>query len=249
MKIISKYHDYYDTARCYTFCADSEAIFVREEIEPKDAFELVEYTWSTWSRKDFDVVLFGNPYRLSDDPLCVFEFVGFCGKIYPVAHVSVRASPFGREDKYFYDAQSLIEFIRSKKKDKAFKKLNKGLDSKKAKKRDRYTLTECIEKSFPRMQEIANDSKILQDAFLDMGIPYYVCKIVRGYRDYGIYGNALLKDVEFYKVFQPMLAYQEIEMFFNSVLVGEANPPQITDNKVILEAKGFDNKVSFRHRK
>jgi hypothetical protein len=36
-------------------------------------------------------------------------------------------------------------------------------------------------------------------------------------------------------------------MFLNSVLVQREEAPQITDNTVLLEAKGFDKKTSFRH--
>lgn len=59
--------------------------------------------------------------------------------------------------------------------------------------------------------------------------------------------NCNLDQFEFYKVFNPYQAYQEISMFLGGLAVPLNNIPHI-DDKIMAEAKGFD-KFSFRKDK
>jgi hypothetical protein len=60
--------------------------------------------------------------------------------------------------------------------------------------------------------------------------------------------NDCLKDVEFYRVFDPYSAYQEIEMFLNNLAIPQKDMPKIPDRENIL-SHGFDDKLSFRKEK
>ena len=59
------------------------------------------------------------------------------------------------------------------------------------------------------------------------------------------YINPKLQDEEFYRVFDPFMAYQELSMYISGVLgVGERPTVDISDIDMAAK-KGFDNK-SFR---
>ncbi len=62
------------------------------------------------------------------------------------------------------------------------------------------------------------------------------------------YNTCLLKSVEFYRVFAPQQAYQEIEMWLGNQASPE-KPIPVVDDVTMLEAKGFDKKTSFRKAK
>lgn len=58
--------------------------------------------------------------------------------------------------------------------------------------------------------------------------------------------NPILKDFDFFKVFDAFSAFQEIEMFIGGVLgVGEKETIEVSD-KTKIEGHGFDYKWSFR---
>lgn len=56
--------------------------------------------------------------------------------------------------------------------------------------------------------------------------------------------NASLKDVEFYRVFDPARAYQEVVVFLSNLAV-PIKPIPVLDDKTMAEIKGFD-RFSFR---
>ena len=58
--------------------------------------------------------------------------------------------------------------------------------------------------------------------------------------------NPQLKPMGFASVVDPFTAFQEVSMFMGGVLGRQENAPQITDDVVLLESKGFDKKTSFR---
>lgn len=58
--------------------------------------------------------------------------------------------------------------------------------------------------------------------------------------------NACLKDVDFFRVFDPFTAFQELSMYYGGVLVHPNRPiPDVSDEDMV-EVKGFDKKWSFR---
>jgi hypothetical protein len=73
------------------------------------------------------------------------------------------------------------------------------------------------------------------------------CPVFIAHRDYKggtIVWNGLLKSVEFFRIFQPFAAFQEIAMWLSNQAVPEKVMPVI-DDETKAESKGFD-KWSFR---
>jgi hypothetical protein len=81
--------------------------------------------------------------------------------------------------------------------------------------------------------------------FFDIGHPVFAV-FPEGRRKEIVRANPLLKDYQFYKVFDPFFAFQELHMFIGGVL-GEAHPPmaQVSD-EVMKVKKGFGHKYAFK---
>lgn len=58
--------------------------------------------------------------------------------------------------------------------------------------------------------------------------------------------NPILKDYEFYKIFDSFLAFQEIQMYISGVLGNSEKDTIEIDDKHKITQHGFDNKWSFR---
>ena len=258
MRIIGKQYDYYDSARCYSFCSDSEAVFLRKEEEKQIKMK---------ERIDFN-------FPLEATKLMV---IGFCGEIYSVVVLWTNEGPYDRKIHFFYDVDSYFNFISKKKNQKkiyfsnqwradrfSWKKYVKNFDEAN---RLRYTKYGFHYKNSNKYRKVSDrqeaeeafeflkNNKEIKDLFLEHKCPYFILKdgtddrVITSYRGVVMIMNPILKEYEFFKVMDPRIAYQEIEMFFNSVLVGEINPPQIKDDVILAEKKGFDKRISFRHRK
>jgi hypothetical protein len=257
MKIIGKQYDYYDSARCYSFCSDSEAVFLRKEEEKQIKMK---------ERIDFN-------FPLEATKLMV---IGFCGEIYPVIRVMTNESEYERKSHFFYDVDSYFNFISKKKNQKkiyfsnqwradrfSWKKYVKNFDEANRvnyKYGFSYRVFSKYRKVSNRQEavdafELLKNNQEIKDLFLEHKCPYFILKdgtddrVITSHRGVVMVINPILKNYEFFKIMDPRIAYQEIEMFFNSVLVGEANPPQIKDDVILAEKKGFDKRISFRHRK
>jgi len=60
--------------------------------------------------------------------------------------------------------------------------------------------------------------------------------------------NPCLKEIQFFKVFDPYAAYQELAMFVSGVMGGQAPPMVPVSDEIRLEKHGFDKKWSFRKK-
>jgi len=105
MRIISKFHDYYDGVQAYG--QDASTVFVRqtEEADPKD--ELLK------SDKN---VHFNVEYRYADGRRFarVNAFaIAFCGKVYRGVHVAVM-NGYNIRNLFFYSFESFIEYNTEK---------------------------------------------------------------------------------------------------------------------------------------
>ena len=73
------------------------------------------------------------------------------------------------------------------------------------------------------------------------------------YNKYGFYlcnKAPLLQDFKFANIIKPEEMYQEIEWFINNYMRDnpDIKPPIIISNNDLIVSKGFDKKISFRHR-
>jgi hypothetical protein len=237
MRIISNFVDYYDYAACPTYCNDSEVVFVRtptigkETHDSKFCFRLSP-TYFRFVRYDYDIFS--------------MQLIGFCGKLYIRYYLNPDYKTFDKlsheeQDNWgWYDLNTLIE------------ESCKYFSSKKYIKDAISHKTKTIEYYKREVNEIRSiiTSDMLNKISLKYNTPYFMIIPDRYSKTYSLsLSFNSLKNIKFFKVLEPYQAYQEIEMYFNSILIVPDNHLQITDNKVILEAKGFDIKQSFRHRK
>jgi len=239
MKIISKQHDYYDSAIAYG--VDEHVIFERriseldeEFVKPNTDFEravitklantrdaLLSKKFRTWNeRRFFD--------RFS------LMYLAFCGKPYPIVCINMRGDGLFDPDqnKYCYSAADLYQAI-----DKLPAAVSKEISSK----LHRPALSAFFE----------NKLTLKVDTFFELKSPYFLIRSAKDsfLSDPKVKVSLLpnLSDLMFYKVADPFSAYQDIEQFLGGVLGDtENNIPQIED-KYMVKAKGFDDK-SFRNR-
>lgn len=236
MRIISKFKDYYDTAMCHTFCDDSETIYVRKEEEistlKKTIFPPPITTYFRYLSSFNQIPPIESTVTL----------IVFCGKLYYCIQVHQTANFYNNPNYsyYYYNITSDIE-------DRIIEFYN--LTNK-----QKITASKYIKLVFKSIKDHSNEIKLTESIINEISIahksPYFkfdLSKNIRNTNRYIFVNFNKLSDYAFYKVFNANLAYQEIEMYFNSILVNIENPPQITDNKVLTVAKGFDLKTSFRH--
>lgn len=229
MRIISKFHDYYDTALGYG--ADPNVLYIRSEeivdVEPPSR----TYLYDRFTRLEFDV-----------DRVVI----GFCGKLYPVL-VLEETKGFNTTYKHFYSAAEYLKYSNS------FKKKNSPTN--REVKRYHYRRYNDNSKEAKQLLDrffSGADYKQLLDVFQEHKVPIFVRNyrkdpdIAKYRRDvHGYKLNANLKEYEFYRIFDSFRAFQEISMYIGGVLgVGEPNTVEIS-NDDMRDKKGFNDK-SFK---
>lgn len=260
MKIISKFKDFYDNATCSTYCDDSEVIYVRKSLV---------YKVGQQTRRQFCIteILQQQQQQQQDYSLRSFlkfvpvdlslVVVGFCGKLYTAIaipklndQVKYSASKFKKHG-YIYTDRTLTEeelletkeaykygIGNTKRLIKTRKKFYSGTN------RWRHrNFSSSLRNLFEHVID-KNKSKY-ENYFLKYRTPIWVLSNL-GQASTTLVINPCLEDLQFYKIFLPQQVYQELEMFFGSLLVHEQDPAQITNNKVLRDSKGFD-KHSFKN--
>jgi len=239
MKLISKQHDYYDSAMAYG--VDDHVFFKRqiseldeEYVKPNTDFERAVVTKLANTRD----ALLSEKYRRWNERHFFERFslmyLAFCGKPYPIVIMNTREDGLfdPAHQKYYYSAGDLYQAIDT---------FSPALADELLSKLHRPALVAFFENKLP----------INVDTFFDLKTPYFLIKSAKDsfLSDPKVRVSLLpnLGDLMFYKVIDPFSAYQDIEQFLSGVLGDtENNIPQIED-KYMVKAKGFDDK-SFRNR-
>lgn len=181
---------------------------------------------------------FASSYNLEVDDYTV----GFCGKIYLVLELRKKNTylkPFEEQPKKFcFNTEDVTEFIHSNFKEDVIE----YYESKDAKLRDWswYHKKRFIADSFQKMGEWRENYK---KVFTTHECPLFVADHTKRKITY----NGLLKEVEFYRMFDPYQAFQELSMYWGSLATPQKPMPEISD-ETMAEIKGFD-KFSFRKDK
>jgi len=234
MRIISKFHDYYDSVQAMG--QDRSLVYVRnpEEIDCKQGgffFPSCTACFRTYYDR------FDASRKLDVDD----HVVGFCGKIYPVVKLIFidRNRPMGEEapKKFCYNMDDVDGFIHEHFRDKQI---------------ECYESKDFIPNSqwqfyhrrryFTEFFTVGEEKKY-EKHFIEKRCPI----IVGDCRHKKIIYNGKLKDVDFFRVFDPYRAFQEIAMYYGNMAVPLKPIPEITD-ETMAEIKGFD-KFSFRKDK
>lgn len=225
--------DYYDCVQAQD--EDRQTIFLR-----KPEANRFEGNWP------FPLLGYG---RIQYSNVLVAEYIiGFCGKIYPLIEL------VGLDQSASKRAEGAV-LCRNLAQVEAYLAKNLRLDeyeqwlSPRYRRRRPYRLDKYLRK--PEYERFFKECSDKQNAFLKLfeqaKTPVFVATL-RCYQFQKPSGeiayNALLKPFEFFRVFSPPAAYQEISMFVNNLAVPFKPIPKI-DDVTMAEAKGFD-KFSFR---
>lgn len=236
MKIISKFHDYYDYLTCYS---DKNVFYRKFETIPVND-ERKQIYWS-------DDVGF-NSLRVYINFCNLF----FCGKDYPFVSVYYNSYENRRKfsTKYFFNELEYYDFI--------VELNNQIVSNPEFKYAFRFRniktlLQECFRKNsfsdeiIPRnkYKEFFPILDYVEKEWLRTIFPaaYLIVK------HHEIVKYPKLDELGFYNIVSAEEAYQEIEYYlFNVLNKSDADVPVGTDVE-ILESKGFDRKNSFRKEK
>lgn len=216
MLIVSKFHDYYDTA--LSTGVDKTIVYERKEWRLKipDFFR----TKDTYTKR-FVFSYYGKE-SLN------FNIIGFCGKLYPL--LTYKEDLWcGDKITNFYNFHDFENFLIEKK-----VKISGG---------ENYFVYENVEKRWNKLIEFCN--KDHEKFFLDNKIVCFVTDN-SDYRNPVLRINCCLKKYDFVKVKDPYTAFQDIMMYISGVLGTPNRPMIEIEDVVRLEAHGFDKKISFR---
>ena len=236
MKLISKFHDFYDS--CLSLGIDETIFFKRETKEIK-----CEVVRTRFSGIDFWSMA-GGYYRTKDGEYNIDEvyLLNFCGKQIPIIKLFIRltAGYLSREYiSYCYNIKQVETFITkycNKDQVNEFYHKNKEYRSKK-----KHRLSE-YEKISMWFNEHSKNKTILDDYFTHES-PYFLKTSKE------IIINPCLSNYEFYKHMGAFETFQEISMFISGVMGGQVPKMIEISDKIRLQKKGFDLVTSFRNMK
>lgn len=227
MRIVSDFKDYYDCISATD--REKTPVFVRNRV--RGVYENCPFP----TNGSFIKYYYGRSWN------CDEVTIGFCGKIYPLlifsnysTGLTARCRSLEQVDGFFnaLGGKDLREYLEQDR-----------VTRRKWRRKFKLTSPGCrsgFEEYFNNMEK--GSSSYLK-WFEDRRCPVFVGR-QEGYNNYVVEWNANLRLVEFYRVFPPEQAYQNIRMFLDNLAVPLPNVPPVSD-KQMAEIKGFD-KFSFR---
>lgn len=174
--------------------------------------------------------------------------VGFCGKIYPVVRVNLLGDPKDTA-KFCYTIEEVDEWVE----EHFSSKMLAHFREKQWNDRNRWCWSQRRNSfvGFLSKEKTAWSVQIekqLAELFVEHRSPLFLAH--NTYMTDGkseLTFNALLRQVEFFRIFDPYTAFQEISMFMSNLAV-PMKPIPVPSDEIMLEVKGFD-KFSFRKDK
>ena len=250
MKIISSFNDYYDIGLSYGI--DPLLIYLREEEEynfknlnesnPNYIIDFVKnFPISNIIKSEIGNFSYQNRTRTYS--YIYFGVLLFCGKCYGYITNDNKTKYFYKNEiedaqKYFKeyygnDVFTTVPYFRSKKgetiKDRfieRFKKVENLQDN-----LDKYH----INFKSPIISILGNSK--------------YSRYSTRYLEEYLFTKNPILKNMEFYKILDPYLCFQELSMYLSGILSINSKPIIEINDTIKLEKHGFDKIKSFRKKK
>lgn len=220
MRIISKFHDFYDVGQ--RSMMDTNVIYLREMTELRN--------------DDVPTCCFSCKLDIPKQPgesysgEVLFETIGFCGDIIPVVRVQYPSKDVegGWEYKYSYTMDQLPEHAEPLKRNiqKWFKE---------------NTFVRSVD--YPFMPKIINFIR-LKDLFLHFRVPIFHVK----YDFYGsvFVLNPSLKDADFARYKDPITTFQEVFRFMSNDLANVQEVDTNISDKDMAASKGFGHKYAFK---
>lgn len=236
MKIISSYNDYYDIGLAYE-TNDNQIVYLREPIDFKifhngkypplvenvknifyKALKIDRWEWRFKDSLSYGFEIDTHKYKIYH---CAFRIV-FCGKIYSMIELKLikKRENYSTNTFRFYDFESYQKFLDEYKIEFYDNKVKQTAENFFGVQIKRDEITFLIE------------NKITNFVISDEHITF----------------NAKLADYDFYKVFDPYSAYQELTSWLGGVLAYPQNIMIEVEDKSKIEKHGFDKKYGFRTR-
>lgn len=238
MLIVSKFHDYYDTASVHG--VDKTCVYKRDK-------SFVEVKRVHWGDPEFiklpDGDRFNIPESFGSDTLGIFDahrmILGFCGEFFPVVILERHNWSTAKPERYaFYSYQRLSDFLESR-----GMKPKTGTTSR----YNRYRLD-----TFSGISNFfdTNALKKYNGLFHAYKTPIFLFSShnpdgpIRSGRLLVL--NPNLKSIGFMKVKDPQTAFQDVFQFMSGVIGNTANPMVSVSDKDKAAKYGHDDKYSFK---
>ena len=226
MRIISDKHDYYDCIQATG--QDLDLVYVRKEEEVEIG-------------RDYPFPVLKLGHTRGADARIYRGVIGFCGKIYPFLEIELE---YGAKSHFCYNLDDVDALFKNHCKKKQIKYYFKT-DNRKYRHFEfrPFHRRKSFEKFFNEYVPIQEN---FEDLFRLRKSPIFTTQYrERVHTSYTITFNTILKDYEFFRIFDTYTAYQEISMYLGGVLGVNTKPiPEVSD-KDLASAKGF-TKWSFR---
>lgn len=233
MKIVSKFHDYYDSVQAYGI---DEACFYKRNTEEfkKDTKEfkiiedLIKVNNNLLRGKIKWFMLSETPFRVSN-----YYVLFFCGKVYPVLqfrHMTRKSINY-----YYYYSLEELEVDFKKWATKTQKKWWP-----KTKQVDYWNRTFQRYHAEERLSKTVNNNTV-NDLHFELNSPIIL------YDEYSdiVLTNPRLADIKFFKVKDVFTTYQDLGQFISGVLGGQCPITVELSDKIRSQKHGF-NEWSFR---
>lgn len=226
MLIVSKFHDYYDTALAHGI--DKTCVYNRTTEKIKTTNDDRVLDCKAWHKKGDD------PYRNKESEFLFQAIVGVAGELHPLLY-HMFIDPDDGASTFMYDAESCKDFL-----DENFPETRAHDNEKSFRWRWQMDMSDgAIEEFF----ELEEDHKRFQRIFLDHKVPIFIARRARSY--VVIETNPMLKDYGFMKVKDPYTAMQDIHMYLSGVIGMADRDTAEVGNDDRIKQRGFD-KYSFR---
>ncbi len=255
MRIQSKFKDYYDAGMAHGL---DEALTFRRF--PREIKATLPYT---------------NQRRYGDGGslLASYHLIGFCGRMYPAVVINLPNSigMLFKEDratrKVCYKVEDIDVWVKEHFDDSTFNEYMSGEVPANYNRRLWRGPPRCdfygqatgaiLRRNFRNPIGFFTRAETERDRYRDLFEKEYTPIIVPGEprevkTKYGWGGwerpwiaNGSLKEWEFFRVFDPFMAFQEISQFMGSLAEPRKPMPHI-DDETMAEIKGFNKKTSFR---
>ena len=239
MLILSKFHDYYDTAMGAGI--DKTIVFNRSEEEINISHDKTRFNFIDINvQRIYESAYERYGYMNKTYPDVYYEpfIIGFCGKTY----VGYRVDTYTNNPNICTGPEKTSKYLYG---DEAHKFVLSKYNHKKNKEVRHY-----VNDLFTKYHNKKNYS----DIFIDNKIPMFVLDDIRisGWlNDAKAYAttivlNPMLKNYSFVKMFDPYTAFQEIQMYISGVL-GTGGKELIQIEEKYRQAQAGMDKTSFRY--
>ena len=260
MVVISDFKDYYDCAQAYG--QDKSLVYKRFQKVMELDQDSINSSWEFILKQSGNkkAITFPTYYQsewlIKSDFLKVKQFtIGFCGKIYGLLIIEKNTHSSEIKSKFCYNIEDVDKFVKDNFKNRFYQ----SFCQKEYNRKNPWPSGQrkyAFEKYFKSVEECKD--KYL-DLFVNEHCPIFVAqykfdKNANAKRTYfgrhytEITFNAKLKDYEFFRIFDPYQAFQEISMFMGNQAEPRKEIPQLS-NSDLIESKGFHLKESFRKPK